>query len=134
VIEAHSHPNGRRRGFSKAELAEIVRLYRVECWSMDRIGVRYGCSNGAILYWLRKLGVKTRPQGRTGFKVTPRHRAQAAKKGALSQATIAAQEFSQPSLVRLPRHLQERFDAIMADVRAERGSPWGLANIKGVGR
>jgi transposase-like protein len=119
----HSHPSGRRKGFSETDLAEIVRLYKVECLSQTTIGDRFNCSPGTILYWLRKLKVKSRPQGSPrGFKVTPRHRAQAAKKGVISQATLAAAEFRQPSLISFPEspQLQADFDAIMGDIRSER--------------
>lgn len=125
----HSHPNARRTHFSNTDLAEIVRLYASDRKSMESIGQRFGCSGGTILYWLRKLNVKSRPQGGTGFKITPKHRAQAARKGVLSQASIAAGEFVQPSLIKFPQRLQAQFDAIMQDIRIERGTGWHLANV-----
>jgi hypothetical protein len=119
--------NGHR--LSDAQKAEIVRLYTVEKLGTDPIGDRLGCDGSTVCYWLKKLGVPLRAQGRYR-DVMPNART-LRMTGIRTQASIAAATFHQPSLIQLPAHLQAAFEACVAEVRAERGSAasqakWGF--------
>lgn len=124
--------NARRMSFTPADHAEIVRLYTVEKLSTAAIGKRYGCHNATIQYWLSRLGVARRKQGNRQQGAV--WRAKAAQKGSLAQATLAAAAFHQPTLIDLPPHLQERFLAELAKVKAARGTAWTPAGAGNAGR
>jgi transposase-like protein len=118
MAKRRSSKNGRR--LSDAQKAEIVRLYTVENLGADPIGDRLGCDGSTVCYWLKKLGVRLRAQGR--FRDTMPNARTLRMTGIRTQASIAAATFHQPSLIQLPPHLQAAFEACVAEVRAERGT------------
>jgi transposase-like protein len=115
-----SSKNGRR--LSDAQKAEIVRLYTVEKLGADPIGDRLGCDGSTVCYWLKKLGVRLRAQGRCR-DVMPNART-LRMTGIRTQASIAAATFHQDTIISFPEspQLQADWEYVLAAVRAERGT------------
>jgi transposase-like protein len=115
-----SSKNGRR--LSDAQKAEIVRLYTVEKLGTDPIGDRLGCDGSTVCYWLKKLGVRLRAQGRCR-DVMPNART-LRMTGIRTQASIAAATFHQDTIISFPEspQLQADWEYVLAAVRAERGT------------
>jgi transposase-like protein len=122
--------NGRR--LSDAQKAEIVRLYTVEKLGTDPIGDRLGCDGSTVCYWLKKLGVRLRAQGR--FRDTMPSARTLRMTGIRTQASIAAATFHQETIISFPEspQLQADWEHVLAQVREERGNAsaaerqWGL--------
>jgi hypothetical protein len=115
---------------SADDKARIIHLYTAERLGTDKIGPMFGRSGGTICDYLKRWGVKRRPQGNPLRDVMPSART-LRMTGIRTQASIAAATFVQPSLIQLPPHLQAAFEACVAEVRAERGSAasqakWGF--------
>jgi transposase-like protein len=120
MAKRRSSKNGRR--LSDAQKAEIVRLYTVEKLGTDPIGDRLGCDGSTVCYWLKKLGVPLRAQGR--FRDTMPNARTLRMTGIRTQASIAAATFHQDTIISFPEspQLQADWEYVLAAVRAERGT------------
>lgn len=125
--------------FTDAERAEIIRLYTVENWGVDKIGMHLRRNSGVSVWRFLKArnipirGGRFDKVKRTSGSLEPgsiKKREYRARTGsqisAFASAVREAALFTQPSLIGFPEspQLQADWDAIMATVKQERGAEW----------
>jgi hypothetical protein len=117
--------------FTPAEKAQAMRLYEVEKLGVDKIAHMIGRTGVGVWRMLKREGVKIRDHN-DALKLrkwtwAPSSHAAAAKKGFITQASNAANQYYQPSLISFmpdsPR-LEMEWRHVLADVQAERGTQW----------
>lgn len=61
-----------RRSLKHIPTGEVIRLYRDENWTAERIAEKYGIAYRTVFNWLEEAGVRRRPAARQSFKADPK--------------------------------------------------------------